>query len=377
MRKFLFDIDVVGSCNLRCPCCPQGNIRDYHLAKGEMEPELLSRIVMKAKAECQVEGISLFSWGEPLLHPRIHELIGIVQGANINCHMSSNLNILPDADAIMAANPASFRISVSGFTPEVYGFYHRGGDIEKVKKNMARLAQAKKRHNAETRLYVCYHRYRDNLRDEAPMREYAASLDIGFEPEWALMFPLEKILDFADGRDCGLITREDEQLISRLPIPLQAALDPGQSFERLPCPLKDETISMDFLGNVQLCCGIFDAGKYTVGNYLELTLDEIQRLRQNHGLCERCMYHGAHLYLTYRTPGLEELITGGIPPEYAGLVDISREFAQKRRQRRLQEIYQTFFSRFFTKKQKNVIKARVERLLRIADAAKHSLSGKG
>lgn len=377
MNKYLFDIDVVGSCNLRCPSCPQGNIKDYHLTKGQMDPEILSRIVRKASSECQVAGISLFSWGEPLLHANIHELVRIVQRANINCHLSSNLNILPDADAILAANPASFRISVSGFTQEVYGIYHRGGDVEKVKMNMVKLAEAKKRNKADTHIYVCYHRYKHNLREEALMRDFASSLGIDLQPEWALMFPLEKILGFVDEIDSGHhITREDEQLINHLVVPLVGSIATVQGHSDLPCNLRDETISMDFLGNVQLCCGIFDASKYTIGNFLDITIDEIQRLRKCHSLCEPCMKNGAHLYLTYRTPGIEEMILGNIPEKDAELLDVRREFALKRRQRLLQLIYQACFSRFFTKKQKTLLKIQVDRLLHLADRVKRLLSRK-
>ncbi|MDD2852582.1 MAG: radical SAM protein [Desulfuromonadaceae bacterium] len=378
MNKFLFDIDVVGSCNLKCPSCPQGNIKDYHLTKGQMDPELLRRIVTKAAAECQVAGISLFSWGEPLLHPRIHELVRIVQAENINCYLSSNLNILPNADAIMAANPTSFRISASGFTQEVYGFYHRGGDIEKVKMNMVKLAEAKRRNKAETHIYVCYHRYKYNLREEEMMRDFASSLDIDLQPEWALMFPLEKILGFVDeGVSVHDITEEDKQLFNHLVVPLGDALITVRGNSALPCNLRDETISMDFLGNVQLCCGIFNAGKYTVGNYLDISIDEIQQRRKNHRLCELCMRHGAHLYLTYRTPGIEEIILGNIPEKDAELLDVRREFALKRRQRLLQLIYQACFSRFFTKKQKTLLKIQVDRLLHLADRTKSIFTGRG
>src|SRR5689334_21959142 len=107
MQKYNYDIDVTGACNLRCPSCPQGSIRNYRLSHGFMEPKLLEQIIRKAQSECTVAGISLFSWAEPLLHPGISELIRVVRTTGLPCHMSSNLNLLPDADAIMAENPTS------------------------------------------------------------------------------------------------------------------------------------------------------------------------------------------------------------------------------------------------------------------------------
>jgi len=73
------------------------------------------------------------------------ELIRIVREAGVVSYLSSNLNFLPDATAIMAENPDNFRISLSGFSQKVYGYTHRGGDIEIVKKHMVELAAARER----------------------------------------------------------------------------------------------------------------------------------------------------------------------------------------------------------------------------------------
>ena len=363
MQKLTFDIDVTGACNLRCPCCPQGNIKDYHLPNGFLEPELLARIVQKSISESLVTGISLFNWTEPLLHPKIHELVRIVQNAAIPCHLSSNLNLLPDADAIMAAQPASFKISTSGFTQEVYGISHRGGDIARVKKHMVELAAAKKRHNADTRIFVNYHRYRDNLKEEPLMRAFAKGLGFDFEPAWALMFPLEKILTYVDeaAQDFPL-TEEDHQLIDRLALPLKKTLEFAQKYSSQPCSLRDSQVSIDFRGNVLLCCGIFDAVKYSIGNYMDMPLDEIQRIRQSHQMCGLCMRHGGHVYLTNRVPEMDELLLNNIAPEDISLLDLHREFAQTRRQQYFQRVYQKYLSGIISKKQKDALKNLMNRI---------------
>src|SRR5262245_21750268 len=95
-----FNIDVIGSCNLRCPSCPQGNLRDIRLPKGQMEPDLLRRILGKAVQECRIKGVGLFNWTEPLLHPRLPELIGIIHEQGLRCFLSSNLNALRNLDAV-------------------------------------------------------------------------------------------------------------------------------------------------------------------------------------------------------------------------------------------------------------------------------------
>jgi organic radical activating enzyme len=373
-----FDIDIGGACNLRCPSCPQGNTKEYRLPKGFMAPELLKRIVAKVRAECRGEvNISLYNWAEPLLHPRLPELIRIVQDAGITCHLSSNLNILPNADAIMAANPASFRISNSGFSQEIYGKTHRGGDIERVKKNMQELVLAKKRNNATTSIYLYYHRYRHNLREESLMREFAADISIDFVTDWALFFPLEKILSFAEESEGPFnLTSEDRSLIDGLALPLRESLEASRKYRDRPCLLRDEAITLDFQGNANLCCGIFDARKYALGNYLDLPSAELQRLRQSHPMCERCMRQGAHVYLTYGIDEMDELALANIAPEDLEFLDLRYEIAWERRQQLLAKLYDRFFSRIVPAGQKELLADGFFRLQRFLRRGRRKRFGK-
>ncbi len=351
--RFDIDIDICGACTLRCPSCPQGNVKDYRLPQGFMAPELLQRIVTKARSECRRPSISLFNWAEPLLHPQLPELVRIVQDAGLPCHLSSNLDILPDADALMAANPASLRISTSGFSQEIYGRTHRGGDVERVKQHMAELAEAKQRNHADTDIFVQYHRYRHNLHDEPLLREFVTGLGFYFHAVWALFFPLEKVLAYAgEELDDFPLTEEDVSLIDSLALPLKQALVAARKYRSRPCSLREDAISLDFQGNATLCCAVFNAGKYTLANYLERPLSEIQKLRRSHPLCETCMHQGAHVFMTYGIKEMDELALANIAPEDIELLDLRGQIAWERRRMRLSKLYDRFFSGFFSAGQK-------------------------
>jgi MoaA/NifB/PqqE/SkfB family radical SAM enzyme len=365
MQTFIFDIDIVGACNLRCPSCPQGNVADYRLPQGFMEPALLDRLLAKAQGECLVQQVNLFIWAEPLLHPRLPELVNIVQARGIPCHLSSNLNLLPDADAIMATNPASFKVSVSGFSQDVYGVSHRGGNIAKVKNHMQELAAAKQRTHASTRIYVNYHRYLHNLKEEPLMRAYAASLGFEFEPVWALLLPLEKILGFGGDEDFGFpLAEQDHRLIKQLALPFNVALEAARQVRDQPCRLRDNQLSIDWRGTVQLCCGIFDAGRFTLGKFLTLSLDEIQRLRYSHAMCARCMLLGGHVYLTYGMKGLAELAIANIPKEDVELLPLREELKQLRLKAFLQRVYQKLPADILSPGQKTALIAKISRTQR-------------
>ena len=66
---FHFCIEAAGVCNLRCPSYPNGNWRTEKNPAGFLDIALLSRIMEKACSECDVTGVGLYNWGEPLLHP--------------------------------------------------------------------------------------------------------------------------------------------------------------------------------------------------------------------------------------------------------------------------------------------------------------------
>src|SRR5436189_1720998 len=146
-KSFIFYIDVFSYCNLRCPSClvgaHYGALSEW--PRGLMSSGVLGRILDKALRECRIEAVGLYNWTEPLLHPEIAALVRAVKSRGLVCSLSSNLNLLREPEALLAAHPDYLRVSVSGFTQEIYARGHREGDIEQVKHNMQRLAACARR----------------------------------------------------------------------------------------------------------------------------------------------------------------------------------------------------------------------------------------
>jgi pyruvate-formate lyase-activating enzyme len=308
--RFSFYIDIFGYCNLRCPSCPVGNWEDdasvFH--HGVMSRALLEAILDKAMAECTIAGVALFNWTEPLLHPAIHELIGVVRSRAIHCAISTNLNVLRDSDLLMRANPDWLRVSVSGFTQEVYARGHAAGDVEVVKTNMRRLAEAKARTGATTDLELYFHKYVDNEADEAPMRAYAEALGYRFASDWALMMPLEKTLTIADpANPRATLTRADHATIGRLALKTAEALAVTSKHKVTSCSLQEDFIVLDVNGNAILCCTCLASQANTIGSYLTMPIEAIQSARRSHPMCKPCMSVGFPLLANYAVDGLDDL----------------------------------------------------------------------
>jgi hypothetical protein len=221
---------------------------------------------------------------------------------------------------------------------------------------MVELAEAKKRNHADTDIFVQYHRYRHNLHDEPMMRDFVTGLGFYFHAVWALFFPLEKVLAYAgEELDDFPLTEEDLSLIDSLALPLKPALVAARKYRSRSCSLREDAISLDFQGNATLCCAVFNAGKYTVANYLDMSLSEIQKLRRSDPLCETCMHQGAHVFMTYGIKEMDELALANIAPEDIKLLDLREQIARERRQMRLAKLYNRFFSGLFSARQKAVL----------------------
>jgi hypothetical protein len=243
-------------------------------------------------------------------------------------------------DAILAENPYGFRISVSGFTQETYGYTHRGGNIERVKQHMVELAAARKRQRATTDVHVLYHRYKHNLADEAPMREFARSLEFRFAPVWAFMMPLEKILAYVNDDPAeATLTAEDHDLVANLALPLREAIAASEKHRDTPCTLRDAQMTLDFQGNVQLCCGIYDTRRFTLGPFLSTPFAELQAMKYAHDMCGRCMTRGVHVYGTYGGPEFDDIAARTIGPAGVRLVGLNAERRRKRLRRGIEWLY--------------------------------------
>jgi len=203
-------IDLVGTCNLSCPSCPIGNSENNNHKKA-ISYELMDEITSKAQID-GVNSIYMYNWTEPLLHNRIGDFVRMIENKGMQSGISSNLNITKNIDEAISANPSFFRISLSGFNQDTYQKGHVGGDIDFVKSNMRLLGELKKRYSSKTLIEVYYHRYLDNISDEAAVRQLSQDLGFRFSSAFATMMPLEKTLAIAEGNKENINQRDRKVL---------------------------------------------------------------------------------------------------------------------------------------------------------------------
>jgi MoaA/NifB/PqqE/SkfB family radical SAM enzyme len=293
----LMTIDIVGGCNLRCPSCPVGNMGSINPA-GLMDIDLFAKIIRKGRVEHGAGIALLYNWTEPLLHPRLPEFIRLVKKEGMVCCLSSNLNISRNIEEVVAAEPDSFRISLSGFTQEAYGVSHTRGNIDRVKENMRLLSDALKRHGRrKTVVSVHFHKYLHNLHEVEPMRAYATELGFEWLENWAYYMPLEKAVQLTDG---ALSPDETQFLEKRFALPIAQAIAAAEKLEGHDrCTLLEDQLVIDHRGNLNLCCTVYDLKTNRLGTFLEMDEPAIAAAKTDHPTCARCVKQNLHLYFTY------------------------------------------------------------------------------
>ena len=112
--------------------------------KGFMDYDLFRRIVDEMAPH--VSTTTLHIWGEPLLHPRIVDMIAYTCEKGLHAEISTNATLLTEdvSKAILEAGLGAIYFGLDGATPETYEKL-RGADFEATCENILRFVELKNR----------------------------------------------------------------------------------------------------------------------------------------------------------------------------------------------------------------------------------------
>ncbi|MCX5778299.1 MAG: radical SAM protein [Elusimicrobia bacterium] len=186
-------IDPSNICNLRCVFCPTGQQRGTR-----------SQTIMplgKFKKIIDTLGPYLFhidfcNWGEPLLNKDLPEMVAYARRFGPSTKIDTNLNIdmsREDARRLIASGLDRLNISVDGASQQTYEKYRRGGDFEKVMRNMRLLTDVRREMKSNTphiHWQFLVFKHNEHERESAKKMSHDIGVDsIGFTapfcaPEW-------------------------------------------------------------------------------------------------------------------------------------------------------------------------------------------------
>jgi MoaA/NifB/PqqE/SkfB family radical SAM enzyme len=290
---YVYAIDVVGTCNLRCPTCPVGNFTEARRAKGFMPLETFEAILAKIVRERVAERpeVWLFSWGEPLLHPELAGILDRIHAAGLPSHLSTNLNIRKGLEGVVRARPTNLKVSISGTSQATYSITHKGGKVALVLDNLRELRRLLDLHgNRHTRVWIGQHVYRHNQHEVAAMARLCAELGFEHHPIAAFYQPLEKLVELARGSAApdpvmDLMLEHPSRYLERFKVVRRRDYD---------CELRYNQTAINFDGTVSLCCSVYDEPNMLGVSFLDEPHERIQERKYRHPFCSTCMDLGLH-----------------------------------------------------------------------------------
>lgn len=141
----IIHVGVTTACNLRCPVCPTGT-RALGRAAGHLDYDYYARMVDELRGALMF--VLLWDWGEPLLHPRLADMVAHAKQSDIKTVIATNGtagNSLEKIERLVAAQPDSIIVCVDGATQETYAKYRVGGRLSAVLETTRRLVAARER----------------------------------------------------------------------------------------------------------------------------------------------------------------------------------------------------------------------------------------
>lgn len=135
-------VENTAKCNLKCPMCP----REFgYYPPEDFDFNLFKSIIDQVRRSTEL----VFPWGggEPLMNPDLYKMIRYCKDADIYTVVSTNATLLNEerSEKLLESGLDNLIIAFDGTTPEVYEKYRKGAKFEKVRANILRFLEIKKR----------------------------------------------------------------------------------------------------------------------------------------------------------------------------------------------------------------------------------------
>ncbi len=146
-------IESTNHCNLKCPMCPTG-LGVIKRPKGYMAMDLYRAIVDEVGG--RTPSAVLHSWGEPLMHPQLFEMIRYGKQAGMHIETSTNITLLNEERTreVLSSGLDVLYLALDGTTRETYESVRVNAKWDRVLRNVEHLLELKGRTGATTRVVM-------------------------------------------------------------------------------------------------------------------------------------------------------------------------------------------------------------------------------
>ncbi|NUU99882.1 hypothetical protein XO12_07175 [Marinitoga sp. 1154] len=284
-------IEISGSCNLSCISCPRGDFRSRFRKTGFMDITDYERVIKKLIAEMPfLYLVDLYVWGDPFLHPKLPEIIKINNKYGIAGGISTNLNYGNNIEEIIKSKPPQIRVSVSGYGPEHYEITHKNAKWDVFYNNLLMLHKYIKKYDTKTIVEVYFHVNKINISEFKKVKELCDELGFRLNSTISMVFP-DYALEYIQ---TGKLPTNAQKGADIMLVSLDDMLKNAKKEKDKDCLLKRIVPVINWDLSVMPCCNY--TYRKLADNYLDITFEEIIKLRENHPLCKTCQKYALHRY---------------------------------------------------------------------------------
>jgi MoaA/NifB/PqqE/SkfB family radical SAM enzyme len=172
---FHMQVELTSYCNLRCPVCPVG-AKELTRDPIPMAVDLFERLMVEAGPHLLT--ISLWAWGEPLLHPRLEQILRVARRYPAASLLSTNGQNLDDdrvQRALRQEPPTYLIVAIDGLTDETNSRFRIGAKLEPALEGVRQLAAWKKASGSQFPVLHCRFMVMEHNEHELPgLKDFAA-----------------------------------------------------------------------------------------------------------------------------------------------------------------------------------------------------------
>ena len=287
-------VEISGRCNAKCTYCAQSRLKEGNYFGEMMTPALFEQILdhlfKTGILSKNVNYIDCYNWGEPLLNPKINEILQILKDKKLKVGISSNFINAPRINKELLPVINNVLLSISGFTQESYGKIH-AAPLDKTLNNFKNFYEDMREYSPQTPVWVRWHRYLFNEQEFWDAHKYFNRLGIPVKPVIAYLNDYVKMQKFVNGE----LSQDEISKIEKdifLDSIKESILFHKKKSKNYYCPEWD-AIVVDETGQLLVCCGYtrYDSGS-GLGNILDMSLEEIFNKKSSASLCDGCISSG-------------------------------------------------------------------------------------
>lgn len=281
-------IEISGRCNARCPYCFTGQKNRNHEVPGEflsVENFVYALNILERKAIIDNSTvISLYNYGEPLLHPHFNKIIEELEKREYYYDISTNGSVVLSNEMISKMKHLKIiQFSICGTSQESYDRIH--GFVQKtIFDNISGMIAEFRNNEINVECLLKLQMYQFNQEEYYGALKFSRENCMTVIPLHAIYANLQQQFGFIERAKKGEFNDQDKNLIvDYLPHLLQ---------ERDKTCIEHDGLVIDETLNVALCCMITkDVPEYYWQTLETISLEAIEK-RHSCDYCQKCIGFG-------------------------------------------------------------------------------------